>query len=205
MKISEKDLWAGGWLILIALFGLFINGGLFGIGLESHNLGTARRMGPGYMPMLVFYILLGIAAVILFNGFVGGPDPMERWTNLDRVTFFGSLATGFLVWYVMRSLGITEAYREVGIACLAGLLVISISPAWRSLGMPLASYAIFALLLEPMGLMVSIAALCAVSSLADREHRPLGVLGMTLFLCVLCYFVFIRELDIRVPVWPTVF
>lgn len=205
MKISEKDLWAGGWLILIALIGLYINGGLFGIGLESHNLGSARRMGPGYMPMLTFWLLFGIACVILFNGFTGGPDPMERWTRLDLVTLGAALASGLVTWQVMRALGITESYREVGLACLVGLLVISISPGWRPLGMPLASYAIFALLLEPMGLMISIAALCVVAAFADREHRPLGVAGMVVFLCALCWFVFIRELDIRVPVWPTVF
>jgi hypothetical protein len=28
------------------------------------------------------------------------------------------------------------------------------------------------------------------------------VIGMCIFLCVLCWLVFIKELDIRVPVWP---
>ena len=97
-----------------------------------------------------------------------------------------TLAAGLITWQVMRAIGVTESYREVGIACLVGLLVISISPAWRPLGMPLASYAVFALLLEPLGLMISIAALCVVAAFADRDHRPLGVAGMTLFLCVLC-------------------
>ena len=44
-----------------------------------------------------------------------------------------------------------------------------------------------------------------LASLADRAHTPLSVLGTSVFLCFLCYFVFIRQLDIRVPLWPTIF
>jgi hypothetical protein len=42
-----------------------------------------------------------------------------------------------------------------------------------------------------------------VAALADRTHRPLGVLGLIIFLIALCWFVFIRELDIRVSIWPS--
>jgi hypothetical protein len=202
MKINAKDLWAGGLLMFLAVLGLYINGGFLGIGLEQHTLGTARRMGPGYMPMLVFWIQLGLGAFVFLLALINGPDPLEKWTKLDFVTLAISVAVGIIIWQVMERMGLTTNYIQVGIACFVALMVLAISPSWRPLGLVLASFAIFALLLEPLGLMLTIAALCIISSLADREHRVTSVAGMTVFLCILCWFVFIYELDIRVPLWP---
>jgi hypothetical protein len=40
--------------------------------------------------------------------------------------------------------------------------------------------------------------------MADPQHhkKPLGVAGMTIFLVALCWWIFIKQLDIRVAVWP---
>ncbi|SHJ54229.1 Tripartite tricarboxylate transporter TctB family protein [Roseomonas rosea] len=205
MKISTKDLWAGGLLMFLAILGLFINGGFLGIGLEQHTLGSARRMGPGYMPMLVFWLQFALGAFVFILALTNGPDPLERWTKLDFTTLAIGVAVGLIIWRVMESMGISTNYVQVGVACFGALCILAISPAWRPLGLVLASFAIFALLLEPLGLMLSIAALCVVSAVADRDHNPISVAGMTVFLCVLCWFVFIYELDIRVPLWPTIF
>jgi hypothetical protein len=146
MKINAKDVWSGILLIFVAVAGLYLN--------QDHNLGTARRMGPGYMPMLVFWIQMGLGAIILVLGLFNGPDRLERW-------------------------------------------------AWRELVLILAAMCVFGMLLEKGGLFLTIAATVVVSSLADRTHRPLGVLGLVVFLIALCWFVFIRELDIRVNIWPS--
>ncbi|TPG47079.1 hypothetical protein EAH89_24155 [Roseomonas nepalensis] len=202
MKVSQKDLWAGGLLMFLAFIGLWINGGMLGLGLEQHTLGSARRMGPGYMPMLVLWLQMALGAIIFVAALRNGPDDLESWKKLDFVTLAVGVAVALLIWRVMEATGYNTNYIQVGLACLVGLLLLAISPAWRPLGMVLGSFAIFGLLLEPAGLMISIVALCVISSVADREHTPLGVAGMSLFLCVLCWFVFIYELDIRVPVWP---
>jgi Tripartite tricarboxylate transporter TctB family len=146
MKINAKDVASGLLLIVIAAIGLYLN--------QDHTLGSARRMGPGYMPMLVFWLQVGLGLIVLAIGLFNGPDPLERW-------------------------------------------------AWRELVLILASLCVFGLLLEKGGLFLSIAATVAVASLADRTHRPLGVLGLMVFLIALCWFVFIRELDIRVSIWPS--
>lgn len=145
MKINAKDMVAALVLIAVAGIGLWLN--------TAHNLGTPRRMGPGYMPMLTFYLLLGIAIFVLTTSFFSGPDPLEKW-----------------------------ALREL-------LLVF-------------AAMIVFGMLLEKAGLFVSIAATVAVASLADRTHKPLGVLGLIGALIAICWWVFIKELDIRVPIWP---
>ena len=205
MKISAKDMWAGGLLIGIGLFGLYLNGGLFGLGLEQHSLGSARRMGPGYMPMLVLWLQVGLGVLVVIGALNGGPEPLEGWTNFNLMILLAAVIAGIVTWRVLVAMGITESYREVGFGTLVGLLILSISPDWRPLGTPLASYAIFGLMLEPLGLICAIIGLCVVSSFADREHRPVGVIGMTVALCALCWFVFIKQLDIRVPLWPTIF
>lgn len=145
MKINQKDIWSGLLLIAFAVVGLWLN--------QDHTLGTARRMGPGYMPMMTFWILGGIGSTVLVLGLFNGPDNLDRW-------------------------------------------------AWRELLLVLAAMCVFGLLLEKGGLFLAITATVAVSALADKTHRPLGVLGLVIFLLALCWFIFIRELDIRVNLWP---
>jgi hypothetical protein len=173
VKISVKDMWAGGLLVFVALLGLFINGGLFGIGLEQHALGTARRMGPGYMPMLVFWLLLGLGTLVVVTALRGGPDPLEKWDRIDGVTLAAAVGVGLVLWQLMERTGVTSNWVQVSVPLTAGLFILAISPAWRALAMALASFVVFGLFLE--------------------------------FLCVLAWFVFIYELDVRIPVWPTIF
>lgn len=145
LKVNAKDVASGLLLILVAIAGLWLN--------QDHALGTPRRMGPGYMPMLVFLLQIAIGAAVLLVGLFNGPAPFET--------------------------------------C-----------AWRPLISVLAAMSVFALLLERGGLLVAIVATVTVSAFADRSHRPLGVLGLTTFLVVLCWFVFVRQLDIRVKLLP---
>ena len=50
--------------------------------------------------------------------------------------------------------------------------------------------------------LAAVAAAVVVSAFADRSQRPLGVLGLVLALMALCWWVFVRQLSLRVPVWP---
>ena len=83
-----------------------------------------------------------------------------------------------------------------------GCLVPAVIKSWRPLFLISAAFALFGLVLEPLGLMLAITLSVVLASFADETHKPAGVAGLVLFLCVLCYAVFIYELDIRVPVWP---
>jgi hypothetical protein len=198
MKINAKDVASGAFLILIAIIGLWLN--------QEHALGTARRMGPGYMPMLVFWVQLGLGAAVLGLAFFNGPDPMEKWTGLDVSMLVLALIVGSVVMVIAPSLNsaLTGNYYALGLGLLAGFLVLCYAAGWRLLGFICAAMCVFALLLEKGGLMVSLAATIGVSALAEPEHRarPLGVLGLTIFLLALCWWIFIKQLDIRVAVWP---
>jgi hypothetical protein len=148
MKINAKDMAAGLLLVGFAVAGLWLN--------LDHTLGNARRMGPGYMPMLTFGILAAIGASVVIMALFSGPEPLERW-------------------------------------------------AWRELLLVLLALTVFGVILEWAGLFLTLAVTVGISALADKTHKPLGVLGLIAFLMALCWFVFIRELDIRVNLWPAPF
>ncbi|NKE45856.1 tripartite tricarboxylate transporter TctB family protein [Roseomonas frigidaquae] len=148
MKINAKDLAAGLVLLAFAVAGLYLN--------LDHTLGNARRMGPGYMPMLAFGLLFFLSITIMGLALFSGPDKLDRW-------------------------------------------------AWREMFLILAAICVFGLILEKAGMLLTLTVTIAISSLADRTHKPLGVLGLIAFLVALCWLVFIYWLDIRIPVWPTYF
>jgi hypothetical protein len=198
MKLNAKDIASGVILILFAAVALWLN--------QDHSLGSARRMGPGYMPMLVFWVLMGLGILVLAFAFFNGPDPLERWTGIDSAALALGIVAGAVVLRVapMISPFFSSNYNDLGLGMLVGFLVICWSKRWRLMGYICAGLCVFSLLLEKGGLMLSLAATIGIACLAEPEHRqrPLGVLGVGIFLLALCWWVFIKQLDIRVSVWP---
>ena len=87
LKPAAQDILAGLIFIAFAAAMLWLN--------QDHPIGTARRMGPGYMPMLTFWILGGLGLVIALGGLFGGPAAIGRfaWRDLALIlaamVFFG--------------------------------------------------------------------------------------------------------------------
>jgi len=198
MKLNAKDIAAGLFLVLVAAVGLWLN--------QDHSLGSARRMGPGYMPMLVFWIQMGLGGLVLVLAFFNGPDPLEKWTGLESGSLALGVIAGTLAWKIAPFFGefFASTYNAIGFGLMVGFLVICIAAGWRLLGFICAAMCVFGLLLEKGGLMLALVATIFISAAAEPEHRarPLGVLGMTVFLLALCWWIFIKQLDIRVAVWP---
>lgn len=196
MKLNTKDLIAAAILIAFAVVGLWLN--------MDHTLGSARRMGPGYMPMLGFWLLLGLSVAVLILGLFNGPDPIEKWTGPEIMFLILGAIGGTAAGLIAAQMGgwVTTGWNPLGIGLFVGCLIPSIVKSWRPLFLISAAFALFGLVLEPLGLMVAIAASVVLSAFADETHKPVGVAGLVVFLCALCWAVFIYELDIRVPVWP---
>jgi hypothetical protein len=198
MKINQKDIASGILLVLVAAVGIYLN--------MDHNLGSARRMGPGYMPLLVFMIQAAIGTVVLLIGLFNGPDPLEEWLGIDSKALAAAVFGGIVVWQISRFLGefFSSGYNAMGMGLLAGFLILCWAQSWRLMGFVCASLCVFALLLEKGGLVLSTVGTVVVASMADPQHhkKPLGVAGMTIFLVALCWWIFIKQLDIRVAVWP---
>jgi hypothetical protein len=198
MKLNSKDLISAALLIGLAAIGLWLN--------QDHNLGTARRMGPGYMPMLVFWLQIILGGIVLFFGLFNGPDPLDDWSPAEIGFLIGGTVAGVAAGMIAAHMpGFpSSGWNPLGIGLFVGCMVISIPPGWRALFLPSAAFTLFGLVLEPLGFIVAITVTVIVSALADQEHldRPLGVVGLCAFLCALCWAIFIYYLDIRVPLWP---
>lgn len=198
MKINAKDIAASVFLLLVAFVGLWLN--------QDHSLGTARRMGPGYMPMLVFWLQIGLSALVLVLAFFSGPDPLQKWTGLESATLAIGVAAGVIMWKLSHFFGpfFTQTYNGIGLGMLVGFLVICWAQGWRLIGYICAAMCVFALLLEKGGLMLALVGTIGVCALAEPEHRakPIGVLGIMIFLLAMCWWIFIKQLDIRVQVFP---
>lgn len=195
MKINTRDMLSGIIFILFAGIAYWLN--------QDHALGTPRRMGPGYMPMLTFVILAGIGSVVCLLALFSGPNPLDKWTRGEILAIPGAAVAFFATYNILAALNIFKGnYYVLGFAILAACLALSVPKGWRALGLVHAGFASFGLLLEQGGLMLALTGCILIAALADPDHRPKGVVGMVIFLCALCWWVFIRELDIRVNVWP---
>lgn len=111
-KYNAKDLAFGVLLIIVAVLGLYFN--------REYETGTASRMGPGYMPMLVLGLLGVFGIGLLITAVRSGPDPLEKWAwrelglILAAMTIFGALL------------------ERIGLALSVGALVMISSFADRS-------------------------------------------------------------------------
>ncbi|ONG52951.1 hypothetical protein BKE38_13715 [Pseudoroseomonas deserti] len=195
MRVNAKDLASGMVLLVLALVGLWLNG--------EHSLGSARRMGPGYMPMLVFWLELLLGVVVVALAFRAGEDPLEKWTKLDFVTLAIGIGAGLVAYPLAAAVpALSVNWYPMGIALTVCMGVMAVSPGWRQIAFVLIGMTVFGILLEQGGLVLAVAAMVVIAALADPTHRPLGVAGCVVFLIALCWWMFIYELDIRVNVWP---
>jgi hypothetical protein len=78
--IARKDVLAGLMFIGVAALGLYLS--------RNYPIGTAVRMGTGYVPRLLCWILLGLGVVVLVRGLRSGDPfagPPPRWRPLVLV------------------------------------------------------------------------------------------------------------------------
>jgi putative tricarboxylic transport membrane protein len=129
--LARADVLSGLLFIAIAAFGLWVS--------RNYPVGTALRMGTGYMPRLLCWLLLGLGAVVLMQGLRQQAVPLrsspQAWRALLSVTV-GLVAFGLsierlgLVLAIMLLTGIgslaTRALRPLETA-IAALALIALS------------------------------------------------------------------------------
>jgi hypothetical protein len=109
---SPKDLWAGLLYIAFGAAALLIG--------ADYKVGTAGRMGPGYFPKALAWLLIGIGVVAMARAFLvkGGPITGIAWKQMGFVlagtALFGWLLTraGLIVALLALVLVSAAASRE---------------------------------------------------------------------------------------------
>ena len=74
--------------------------------------------------------------------------------------------------------------------------------AWRPLFVIVAAITVFGLMLEQIGLIITVPILIFITSLAGEEFRWRGVLVSAVVLTLFSWLVFIYGLKLTIPVWP---
>jgi putative tricarboxylic transport membrane protein len=108
--LARKDVLAGLLFVGVALFGLWLS--------RDYPIGTALRMGTGYVPRLLCWILLALGIVVLVQGL--------RDVQPSRIAWSGSAVAWRSVVFVTLSLvifalGIERLGLVVSILLLVGV------------------------------------------------------------------------------------
>jgi hypothetical protein len=69
---------------------MFIGFGALFLYFNEYQVGTSRRMGPGYMPMLLGWSLVGIGAFMAGKGIVTAADALEKWDLRPLIFIVGA-------------------------------------------------------------------------------------------------------------------
>jgi hypothetical protein len=73
---------------------------------------------------------------------------------------------------------------------------------FKILGIIVGAIVLFGFTLRPLGLVISLFLLVAISSMASHEHSWKVSLLNALFLTVLCWLAFVKGLGLIFPIWP---
>ncbi|MSO77505.1 MAG: tripartite tricarboxylate transporter TctB family protein [Alphaproteobacteria bacterium] len=107
---GPTDVLAGGFLMAVAVVAL--------VATSDLRMGTAMRMGPGYMPTALGWILLGFGFVLLLRGCLRPGRALAAWAV--RPLLLVSVAVG-LFGLLLERLGLVAAILAlVLIAALGG-------------------------------------------------------------------------------------
>jgi hypothetical protein len=138
---APKDFWSG--LLCVALAAAFI------IQARGYSMGTAVRMGPGYFPTLLGYVLSGVGLILIGRSFVLTGERVPR-LNLfplailvvailafgGLINWLGLVISGALVAVTAARAG--PEFRTIEVLALAAVLVaFSVAVFVYALGLPL--------------------------------------------------------------------
>jgi hypothetical protein len=121
--------------------------------------------------------------------------------GLERGTI-ARMGPGFFPWMLSLALGL------VGLAVMIGAMrpgaAVAALPRWdwRALGWIVGATCLFALLLEPLGLVAALAVLAMTAARASLDFTWKGGLGTAAVLIALSVVLFDWLIDLRLPLWP---
>ena len=118
---NPKDFWSGIMFLAISLATVVI--------AQEYPMGTAGRMGPGFFPSVLGWILAAISMVTLIGSCTTKGAPLERfaWKDmfliLGSVVLFGLLVRGAGLACAIPVLSLVSAFGSVKFRWPAALLL----------------------------------------------------------------------------------
>ena len=133
--LARTDVLSGLLFIAIAAFGLWAS--------RNYPVGTALRMGTGYMPRLLCWILLGLGAVVLAQGLWRQAMPLRSSSQAWRAVL--SVTAGLVAFSLsIERLGLVLAILLLtGIGALATRTLGPLETAIAALALIALSWGIF--------------------------------------------------------------
>jgi putative tricarboxylic transport membrane protein len=150
--LARKDVLAGLMFIAVAAFGLWLS--------RNYPIGTALRMGTGYVPRLLCWVLMGLGAVVLVQGLrarepapdTNAPPATGRFAALGAIAVVAASLVAFGL--SIERLGLVAAILLlVGIGSLAARGIKPWEVAAAALGLILLAWAIF---IQGLGLTIPV-------------------------------------------------
>ncbi len=130
--------------------GLFLVGtGLFALALSwPLPVGSALRIGPGYIPQMLCYIQLGIGGLVVVRSLVRSGEPWEPWVPRPIVWILASII--FFAVAIDRLGLVVSVIGLVLLACLARSGWRPLEMVFLAAGLCLFSVLVFVVSLELM-------------------------------------------------------
>ena len=121
--LTRKNVLAGLMFIAIAAFGLWLS--------RDYNVGTLRRMGTGFMPQALCWLLLGLGAIVFVQGLLERPAAIDPADAEQQVSVWQSLWPISVVAASLDAFALTIEWLGLVVAIV--LLVLIAGLAYRGL------------------------------------------------------------------------
>jgi len=138
----------------------------------------------------------GLMFVLVGAGFAIGATNYSMGTSARPGAGYFPL----MLSVIMAILGAIVLFKSLTIESPGGDPVGGI--AWKPLLIIVVAIAVFGILLERLGLFITVPILIIISSLAGDEFRWRGVIASAIILTLGSWAVFILGLKLTIPLWP---
>ena len=157
----------------------------------------------------MMFLVVGVVFAIGATNYSMGPacpanDPCatslwERLAQLSAHPGAGYFPLGLAI--LVALLGAIVLFKALTIESDGGDPIGKI--AWRPLIVIIVAIALFGVMLEPLGLAITVPVLIVIASLAGDEFHWKGVLANAIVLTIGSWAIFIWGLKLTIPLWPT--
>jgi hypothetical protein len=189
MKIKNyQDFYAG---LMFAIFG-----GLTMYLAKSYDLGTGANMGPGYFPYYLGALLAILGAILLIKSIGKSVDDSAPVSVKPLLVFVA------IMLFSIAGVAVDLTPKASLAAGIVAGCVLSIFIGMQTLGLVLGAVTLFGLLVKGLGIVLSLALLMVLASLASHEAKAKEIIASIIFMSILSVGVFIYGLNLQLPIWP---